>query len=962
MAGLEGKFPVFWRPWESEPPDLLRTTAAAATTDTDTAEADTVQSRPGTNGKVPPDSSSTPESLNHAIPAGIEMCNFPEVIYKKNLKRSAGKECLQCWVEGAKFTQSHINKDNISLRCSVKGCGASVFCVVDGINSYNTVRVNIIHNHDVDVSLEIIENAKEELKSIVQQQCTVTIKNAYDLFVVDYPSTLSGSQKNLFLEKFPSFKTLVRTMQRWKSEVRPPAPLSQSDVGFNDMKNIVGDSIDLNGKRVITFSSDALLQTFMEVTRLNVDCTFKTAPRPNWASVLIIFGKVGGTWVPLTYTLLPDSGEESYDTAFLQIRNAVEYRGSGFTLDCEVMMDFELNLRECYKKHVGDHYAHKLKGCTFHYGQAIIDYIRSAGFITNFIKGEFPPLRTIVQMVLGIPHVPIDCIDDLVSEMKNIIDSIDASDDVIKSFLTNFVNTYVQGFWLDGHFSREEFNFFEKNEDLTNNAAESGNNQFYSLFGRIPHRNIYDFHMIVIKRIKASEIHLAQLELEGMRKVKSSASKKAECVRKGLKERYSHRIAAGSDKMTALTKLARASGATTNRIINSRKQGGNSCGKKDTEKFVEELDSERIDDNLNVVKGVAKRQQGRPKYERVRAASHKTCSFCSAIYARGYIKRHQNICAMNPSIKKANGQDFNIVENLLVIDDILKEVGDEMCIDDSIDDCKWKRKRKGEPLKSSESKRNKILPEGFRSVDLLFSSTFPNKLIKTIPATGGCCYASVSWALYGDCHNFKSLRKEAHKFLIDSWSMSGYDSFMTWPHQVIEVVDKGRSNRFEISNKLDYFDYLLNDCSMVSFTESAIELQNLSNLLNIKINLFSYRKSDGTQIHQIYTPNELVKEFSPIIQKDENLSIVLYHEIDAHFEVVVDKGNPLSYNLISPFRDESADNDFDEALKYLDSKSILFATNDQSFIFYSNDDMNTFLFDMSHMGLKVRCHSELDGQ
>ena len=81
--------------------------------------------------------------------------------------------------------------------------------------------------------------------------------------------------------------------------------------------------------------------------------------------------RVDNYWAPLTYTLLPNEDGKTIRTAFNQVRQAVESRGEMFTMGCDVMFDFDGNLRDAYKEVIGNDYKHVCRGCSFHFGQCI---------------------------------------------------------------------------------------------------------------------------------------------------------------------------------------------------------------------------------------------------------------------------------------------------------------------------------------------------------------------------------------------------------------------------------------------------------------------------------------------------------------------------------------------------------------------------------------------------------------
>ena len=88
----------------------------------------------------------------------------------------------------------------------------------------------------------------------------------------------------------------------------------------------------------------------------------------------------------MTYTVLPNESSETIRTAFKQVRAAVEANGGGFTRNCEVMFDFDKNLRQVYMEEIGNDYGHKLRGCSFHFGQCACNFVNELVLLIHLPK------------------------------------------------------------------------------------------------------------------------------------------------------------------------------------------------------------------------------------------------------------------------------------------------------------------------------------------------------------------------------------------------------------------------------------------------------------------------------------------------------------------------------------------------------------------------------------------------
>ena len=153
------------------------------------------------------------------------------------------------------------------------------------------------HVHESANIEALVAKAKVKLQQhTIDSPMEKRMKDIYFDFISDYRKTLEPSEMNMFDQHFPTYYVLRLTMWRWKKEVIPKAPLQQSDLDvmmkffFNDNGEhiVLGDDTDEFGKRTITFGTPSNMKYFSETNRINIDCTYKSAPSPDWASVLIL--------------------------------------------------------------------------------------------------------------------------------------------------------------------------------------------------------------------------------------------------------------------------------------------------------------------------------------------------------------------------------------------------------------------------------------------------------------------------------------------------------------------------------------------------------------------------------------------------------------------------------------------------------------------------------------------------
>ena len=189
---------------------------------------------------------------------------------------------------------------------------------------------------------------------------------------------------------------------------------------------------------------------------------------------------------------------------------------------------------------------------------------------------------------------------------------------------------------------------------------------------------------------------------------------------------------------------------------------------------------------------------------------------------------------------------------------------------------------------------NRVLPHGFRELPDQHKTYFTaDSIVKNIKGTGGCGYGAVAYRIYSDEDLFIQFRIASQKFLLRAFDMMNVAPFLCFPMEVIVKETDGFVSKYLHSIE-EYKVFLSTEESLTSFSESNIELHNISNMLNIDIHCFSY--GEGGDYWSTYTPNVDIVGFSEWAYPtnlQEN-TIVLYHEKGgSHFEVIVPRSQAL---------------------------------------------------------------------
>ena len=132
--------------------------------------------------------------------------------------------------------------------------------------------------------------------------------------------------------------------------------------------------------------------------------------------------------------------------------------------------------------------------------------------------------------------------------------------------------------------------------------------------------------------------------------------------------------------------------------------------------------------------------------------------------------------------------------------------------------------------------------------------------IKTIKGTGGCGYAAVTYKLYLDEDQFDVFRQSCHEFLVRVWRLMVWSIFVVYPFPVTVMTEFG-SKTIPMNSEQEYLKFFSTRESLNSFSESNVEIQNMANMLNIDIHVFSYSETDFFW-NRVYTPMPEITKWS----------------------------------------------------------------------------------------------------
>ena len=131
-----------------------------------------------------------------------------------------------------------------------------------------------------------------------------------------------------------------------------------------------------------------------------------------WGQLTIIMAKVGVFWIPVCYSLLPNKEEDTYLLFLLMLKTVIEEMGLKFEVT-KFILDYEVAMAKAVDKVFGA----ALKGCFFHFSQAIWRYVQTHNMVSCFNSNQ--EFNSFVKMAIAIAHVPLSDIPDTLEKLRH---------------------------------------------------------------------------------------------------------------------------------------------------------------------------------------------------------------------------------------------------------------------------------------------------------------------------------------------------------------------------------------------------------------------------------------------------------------------------------------------------------------------------------------------------------------
>lgn len=223
-----------------------------------------------------------------------------------------------------------------------------------------------------------------------------------------------------------------------------------------------------NGSLMICYCSDFQERCIPQSNFLFIDGTFDTAPQ-EFKQVLVMMGQTAHMNVPISYILLPDKKQSTYEKAFILFRQEVD---AAFRNGATFITDFEKAEFNAVKQILMDS-SHRIQLCYFHFVQSMLRHFK------DYIQDDLTShLIDVCKMLPFISH-------------QTLYDALDVMEsyEELDIFVTYFKDTYINGYDV------EDWSVYGKPSQniITNNVAESHNSLLKRVIGGNPSLTQFEF-------------------------------------------------------------------------------------------------------------------------------------------------------------------------------------------------------------------------------------------------------------------------------------------------------------------------------------------------------------------------------------------------------------------------------------------------------------------------------------
>ena len=310
--------------------------------------------------------------------------------------------------------------------------------------------------------------------------------------------------------KMPVVPHLKRRIRRIRHENRsqPPIPTGfDFELPVQYMQTMNGEDFLLEdstvpgtGKRYLVFATNKNIEILNSYGNWFIDGTFNSCP-DNFYQVYTVHCFVDGTTFPCIYALLPDKRQETYNAFWSNLKADIVPPSS-------IMMDFEM---ACINS-VGDNFPDtEIKGCFFHFSQAIYRKILEFGYAVQYCEDK--DFNLAIRLLAALAFAPPLHVE---AWYKQILVTCHIPDDIKNYFEDTFVGKEMRNSTRrKSRFDMDMWNvYFRTIDDLprTNNALEGFHRGIESML-QMSNPDIWKFIEAIQRQQSLQSFSFAQMQL-----------------------------------------------------------------------------------------------------------------------------------------------------------------------------------------------------------------------------------------------------------------------------------------------------------------------------------------------------------------------------------------------------------------------------------------------------------------
>ncbi|XP_064631726.1 uncharacterized protein LOC135500763 [Lineus longissimus] len=282
--------------------------------------------------------------------------------------------------------------------------------------------------------------------------------------------------------------------------------------------------------KLIIFGSVESLMKVAIADTVFMDGTFYIAPNI-FTQLYTVHAKIYGQIFPLLYGLLPDKRQATYERFIRLISDKIREVNENVAFNPNtIVVDYEMSALQACR---GELPGAQLKGCRFHFGQAIHRSVQRLGLAAQYRDADnMDPIRKWIRRTLALPLVPLDRLDEVWMTTMNEAPAI---------LQAAAFNDYVTANWIDdmdARFDRTLWNHYDRlDQPRTINAVEGWHHKINTYTGHA-HPNLYELVRFLKREEMFQRSEIQRLEAGGRPKPRRATYVRVDERMLRLKEQY----------------------------------------------------------------------------------------------------------------------------------------------------------------------------------------------------------------------------------------------------------------------------------------------------------------------------------------------------------------------------------------------------------------------------------------